>query len=188
MTQQVKCPTHCISFEADIPLLAAATPWKRLMSILYDSLLCLSILLFFGYIFSVLTNFKGDAGSQKTIFQILGYCISGAYYTGFWYNHHQSLAMKTLSLKISTTTGKPLCLAQSLFRFIVISILCIISLWLGKNVHPTLYSVIVLSFLWTIIDPRNRSLHDIISGTQLCSTTIVPDKMASVLSKAKTAQ
>lgn len=74
------------------------------------------------------------------------------YFSWFWCNGGQTLAMKTWRIKLCTRTGMPVRPAQAVLRFV----LC----W------PSI-GVFGIGIFWALVDCDRQFLHDRLAGTRL---------------------
>ncbi len=80
------------------------------------------------------------------------FLVLAAYFSWFWTQGGQTLAMRTWRLRVVTRSGKPLRPAQALMRFL----LC----W------PSL-GIFGIGILWALVDPEKQFLHDRLAGTRI---------------------
>ncbi len=137
--------------------------FKRMMCILYDSLLLIAILFVVGLIVASIATFAINDGNAITeehpaylIYQfiILMVLFSTAFlfFGWFWIHGGQTLGMKTWRIQIRTTQNEDITWSLAAIRFIT-SILSWLTLGLG--------------FIWCLIDKKKRAWHDISSSTIL---------------------
>lgn len=126
--------------------------FRRLACLLYESLLVIAIAFIFSFLFSSLTQFKGN-GPLLHIFQIYIFSVMAIYFSWFWSNGKSTLAMKTWKLKIVVKNGQPISFKKAFLRY------CFS--WL---------SLTGISILWALIDHEGLYLHDRLAGTKLIST------------------
>lgn len=149
------------------PLAPAADPWRRFMGCAYEAIILFGVVWFADYAFSALTQFRGHPGALRTVFQWFTLGVLAAYFSYFWSEGRRSLPMKTMSLQLQTRAGGPVSLAHAFVRFAVVAALCVGALAAGYFVHGGLYVLLLVPFLWTMVDGDRRGLHDVISGTRL---------------------
>ena len=150
--------------EAPFP---AAGPWRRLMGIVYESIILFGVIWFADYAFSALTQFRGHPGALRTAFQLFTLGVLAAYFSYFWSDGRRSLPMKTLSLQIVTTRGQPPSPARAFARFAAAAGLWIGALAAGYYLSGWLYLLGLLPYAWTLFDRDRRALYDLIAGTRL---------------------
>jgi len=149
------------------PLAPAADPWRRFMGFAYEAIILFGVVWFADYAFSALTQFRGHPGALRTAFQLFTLGVLAAYFTGFWSEGRRSLPMKTLSLQLQTSDGGDVPVARAFVRFAVAAALAVGALAAGYFVHGALYVLLVVPYLWTLVDRDRRALHDVIAGTRL---------------------
>ncbi len=123
---------------------------RRMMSILYDSMLIFAVLWVMSipfYNFAVNENIL-----LKTLMQIYLYLIIQFFFVWFWVKNGETLGMKTWKIKIVNEDGNKISYKQGVTRFNV----AIISLL-----------IFGLGFLIAIFNKERKCLHDIISKTIL---------------------
>ena len=136
----------------------SANIFRRLMAMLYDSLLLVGIIFAFGVIVFILRRLAGDDtlqapndNAQSII--ILGMWLSCAsFYVWCWHRNGQTLGMKSWRLQLQDHNQKPLSWRKCWLR-------CILA-------HISFTSLGV-GYLWCIIDKEGRCLHDIFSQTKI---------------------
>lgn len=124
---------------------------RRLMAILYDSLLVLA-LLFVGTVPFVALRGGQPVDSGDLPYQITLVTIAWAFFAGFWSLSGRTLGMQSWRLRIEDENGLRPGIATSTLRFFA----AILS-WLPLG----------LGFWWQIWDKDKLSWHDRLSGTRL---------------------
>ena len=124
---------------------------RRLMAILYDSLLVLA-LLFVGTVPFVAMRGGQPVDSGDLAYQITLVTIAWAFFAGFWSLSGRTLGMQSWRLRIEDENGLRPGIATSTLRFFA----AILS-WLPLG----------LGFWWQIWDKDKLSWHDRLSGTRL---------------------
>ena len=127
---------------------------RRLVSMLYESLLLAALLLVAG--FAYIPVFGALHGPfQKAVFQLYLLGVIGVYFVVFWMRGGQTLAMKTWRIRLVTAEGgalpMPLCVRR--FALAFVGLLCA-----------------GLGFLWAVFDRDRQFLHDRLLGTRLVKT------------------
>jgi uncharacterized RDD family membrane protein YckC len=147
----------------------AATPWRRLMGITYESIILFGVIWFADYAFSALTQFRGEPGPLRHAFQAFTVIVLGSYFGFFWSNGRVSLPMKTLSLAVQTVDGRAPTPLRAVIRFALAIGLPVAALGAGHLATGWLYLLVPASWLWCLVDRDSQSLHDRLSGTRLVS-------------------
>ena len=126
------------------------TIWRRLASILYDSLLVLAILIIMSipfFSFNLEENF-----SLKIIVQVYYYLITQYFFVWFWVNNEGTLGMKTWKIKIVCEDGNKISYKEAIIRF---------------NTAILSFIFFGLGFLISFLRKDKKCLHDFISKTVL---------------------
>lgn len=155
-------------------LAPAADPWRRFMGFAYEAVLLFGVVWFADYAFSALTQFRGDPGALRSAFQWFTLGVLAVYFTGFWSAGRRSLPMKTMALQLQTHDGKAVPVARALARFALASALAIGALAAGFRVHPALYALLAVPYLWSFFDRDRRALYDVLVGTRLAHVDPAP--------------
>jgi len=128
---------------------------KRLMAMVYDSLLVIALWMIIGGIGVALNN--GEAISLETsphstvaLFNSALFCATFLFFGFFWTRNGQTLGMLAWHLRVQTLAGGRLSWRQALLRFF----LAIPSLGLFG-----------LGLIWMLFTDERLSLHDRWSGT-----------------------
>lgn len=136
---------------SDCTQLASAGLRRRLLSMLYESLLLLALLMLAGFVYlPIFGTIHGPF--QKAIFQLYLVCVMMVYFTAFWLRGGQTLAMKTWRIRLVETHGKPLTTPICLLRF-VLALTGLLCFGLG--------------FVWALLDRDRQFLHDRLVGTRI---------------------
>lgn len=114
----------------------------------YDGLLMLAVWMFTLF---PLVAFANDAVSGPAVRALLFLELYG-FFAWFWVARGQTLGMLAWRLRVESTHGGPLTLAQATRRFVaaLVSLLC-----LG------------LGYLWVLVDPARRSWSDMASFSRV---------------------
>lgn len=133
---------------------ASPTPGvpRRLASMLYDSLLALSVLFMLWLLPNVLLGLLGHKIAQPALLWGHFFLVLLLYFGWFWLHGGQTLAMKTWSIRVEDIGGGPVRPVQALLRYLLAwPSLCLAGLGLA----------------WAFLDPDGQFLHDRLSGTRL---------------------
>jgi len=130
-----------------------ATPGigRRLLSLVYEALLLIAVVLLAGGIAAALTQIVGTA-SARFLTQIIVAAACPSYFVWQWHRGGQTLPMKTWRLKLAAYDGAPLTPRRGIYRF-VIALLGLMLFGAG--------------FLWALIDRDRQFLHDRLAGTKI---------------------
>jgi uncharacterized RDD family membrane protein YckC len=133
--------------------------FRRLFAIFYDCFLLLAILFVVSAIATALNH--GKAIEQDNIlypfFVLAIFSLSYLYFAWFWIHGGQSLGMKTWHIKLQSNDAEYQGDKQINWKIAAIRFFGAIVSW----------GVFGLGFLWSLIDKKNRSWHDMISKTVL---------------------
>ncbi len=124
---------------------------RRLMAILYDSLLVLA-LVFVGTVPFVAMRGGQPVESGDLLYQLTLIAIAWAFFAGFWSLSGRTLGMQSWRLRIEGKNGSRPGITASTLRFFA-AVLSWVPLGLG--------------FWWQIWDKDKLSWHDRLSGTRL---------------------
>lgn len=157
-----------------------ATSWRCLFASLYDALVLLAICFL---AMAIVTPFFDPQNSMHQIlagFYLL--VIISTFYLWFWMHGGQTVGMRAWRLKLQTTNGQSINLAQGLFRIITA-----IPSWLGFGLFVLLASIrqveklpaplqaiqvyaiwlCLFCLLWILFDNRPKSWRNRISQTEI---------------------
>ena len=133
---------------------------RRLLSLIYESLLLAAVLMAGALPFSIAAQ-TADRLAARPLFQLYLLALAGTYFVWQWLRGGQTLAMKTWHLELVTREGAALTRAHALARF-AFAIIGTAALGAG--------------FLWALADRDGRFLHDRLAGTKI---TVAPATTAS---------
>jgi len=140
---------------------------RRLMAMLYDSLLLIGIIFAFGLVVLLLRLLAGEDTMQAPSNILQGFIMLGmwlsctSFYVWCWHRKGQTLGMKSWRLHVQDVKQKKLTWEKCFSR-------CILA-------HISL-GFMGLGYIWCLIDKEGRCLHDIFSNTKV----IVTDKQVEV--------
>jgi uncharacterized RDD family membrane protein YckC len=125
--------------------------WRRLLSMIYESLLLTAVLFIASFVFHLVFR---DTGSLffRPAFQLYLLIVAGSYFTWFWTHGGQTLPMQTWKFRVLTVDGKRVNLQRAVARY--------------------LFAVIGIFFfgcgiLWALFDRERQFLHDRLAGTRI---------------------
>jgi uncharacterized RDD family membrane protein YckC len=124
---------------------------RRLVSMIYESLLAFAIaffaaLLFYGAASGRLT------GSIRSLFQVYLIVVLGLYFVWCWHRGGQTLPMKTWKLRLVSADGGPLSVRRAALRYL----LACLSVGLAGA-----------GLVWAAFDRDRQFLHDRLAGTRI---------------------
>ncbi len=153
---------------------------RRLAALAYEVLLYTALILVVGFLTIPLlpSAAPGASGLQipalpaRVLSFALVFGAGGAYYVGCWTGGRQTLPMKTWRLRLVRADGGPLDRRTALVRYLAAWIGPGLALLTFVALRPTGYSAHALwlvgfNFLWALVDPERRFLHDHIAGTRI---------------------
>jgi len=126
---------------------------RRLLSLIYETLLLTAVVIGGGFVFTAAAAAIGSA-PPRIVLQSWLLFVSGAYFVWHWVRGGQTLPMRTWRLRIVTTESAPLTWRLAALRFVLA---CAGTLLAGCG------------FFWALIDPDRQFLHDRIVGTRIIS-------------------
>lgn len=127
---------------------------RRLICMLYESLLLAGVAFFAGLLFLGATGASPD-GWLRHVFQVYLFLVIGLYFVGSWRRSGQTLAMKTWKLRLAGADGARITLRQAMVRY-VCAWPCLL---LGG-----------VGILYAPFDRERRFLHDRLAGTSIVMT------------------
>jgi len=152
--------------------------WRRVVSLIYESLLLLAIWFIASLIFHLIFR-DPNAAYFRPLFQLYLMVITGYYFTWFWARGGQTLAMQTWKMRVVTADGERLSMRQAIARYLlaVSGTLflgvggAILFFWAtGGNLSFGVTGGILFSgfgFLWAFFDRDRQYLHDRLAGTRI---------------------
>jgi len=124
---------------------------RRLLSLVYETLLLAAVLLAGAPPFVVLTHPLAPA-ITRPVFQLYLLLLCGVYFIWQWMHGGQTLPMKTWHLKLVTRDGASLTLRHSVSRFLF----ALAGL-----------ALVGIGFAWALVDHDRQFLHDRLAGTRI---------------------
>ncbi len=124
---------------------------RRLLSMIYESLLLLAVLFVASFIFHLVFR-DTTAPLFKPAHQFYLLLVMGAYFIWFWTHGGQTLAMQTWKLRLTTIAGEGVNLKQAIARY------------LFAVVGIALFGC---GILWALFDRDHQFLHDRLAGTRI---------------------
>jgi len=126
---------------------------RRLLSLIYELLLLLAVILLAAGIATALVHYTGYI-HKRPLTQLIVTAACMVYFSWQWHARGQTLPMKTWKIRLETRGGKGVPVAQALLRAIL-SVPC--------------YGLFGATVLWALVDRENQFLHDRLAGTRLVS-------------------
>ncbi len=122
---------------------------RRLMSLLYESLIVLAVLMI-GDLALLLAFDPAREPEYRPLVQLYLVIVVGAYFVGFWTHGGQTLPMKTWRLRVVGPGDQPLAWRRALARYLI-----------------ALVTLLLPSLLWAAVDRDRRFLHDRLAGSRV---------------------
>ncbi|MFV1997736.1 MAG: RDD family protein [Acidiferrobacterales bacterium] len=123
--------------------------WRRLMAMLYDSLLLVAILMLATLPIVALFDSISSAWARHA-FQLYLFAIAYVFFSWFWVHGGQTLGMRSWRLQLVGVDDAAVGWKMALVRFMA-ALLSGIAVGLG--------------YLWALLDTRGRTWHDHMSGS-----------------------
>ncbi|MBA4503538.1 RDD family protein [Marinobacterium marinum] len=142
-------------FKQEFAQIAPASFIKRLLAMVYDTLLVIALWMVIGTIAVALNNGEAisiDSSPRSTIalFNSALFCATFLFFGFFWTRNGQTLGMLAWRLRVQTMAGGRLSWGQALIRFLI--------------AIPSL-GLFGIGFLWMLLTDERLSLHDRWSGS-----------------------
>ncbi len=120
------------------------------MGAVYEAVILFGVVIFFGYGYSALLQYRGDAGPGRWFFQGFLFLVISVYFIGFWSEGRRSLPMKTVALRLVDSQGRPLTIRKAAIRCGFIWILVLAPAALAYAISPIWLLLWALPFTWTV--------------------------------------
>jgi uncharacterized RDD family membrane protein YckC len=137
------------------------------MSACYEGVVLFGVVVFFGYAFSALTQFRGEPGTLRWAFQGFLFVVVGAYFTWFWSDGRRTLPMKTVALRLVDRNDRPASRSRAALRYLACAVMLLAPVTGGWYLGPAWLLLLPIPFVWTLFDRERRALYDRVSGTRL---------------------
>jgi uncharacterized RDD family membrane protein YckC len=148
------------------PLPPAGT-WRRFMGAVYEAVVLFGVVVFFGYGFSALTQFRGDPGLLRWAFQAFLFLVMGVYFAWFWSNGRRTLPMKAVSLQLVDGGGAAVTPPRAAARYVLAWAMLVAPLAAAWGLSAWFALLLPVPFFWSMFDRERRALYDVIAGTRL---------------------
>ncbi|VVE25675.1 membrane protein [Pandoraea horticolens] len=154
---------------------AVPTLRRRLLSMVYESLLLFGVLFLAGYLFSALTQQRSGLMYRHAM-QIWLFLVLGAYFVWFWTHGGQTLAMKTWKIRLVDTQGQPVRTGRAVLRYMLAWLWVLPAMALDWALGFTGWGSVALLAGWVVlwalamrVMPGHQFVHDRLAGTRLVS-------------------
>ena len=127
---------------------------RRILALIYDSLVVVGIILFLTLLLVILNGGYADPSSLISLVQIfITICSGPIFYSYFWLaNNGQTIGMQAWKMRLISSDNSKLKIKQVLFRCLV-STLSFVCLGLG--------------YFWILFNKNNISWSDIVTKTKI---------------------
>lgn len=154
---------------------AVPTLRRRLLSMVYESLLLFGVLFLAGYLFSALTQQRSDLMYRHAMQSWL-FLVLGAYFVWFWTHGGQTLAMKTWKIRLVDAQGQPVRIGRAVLRYALAWLWILPAMALDWALGLTGWGSVALVAGWVVlwalamrVMPDHQFVHDRLAGTRLVS-------------------
>jgi uncharacterized RDD family membrane protein YckC len=137
------------------------------MGATYETVVLFGVVVFFGYAFSALAQFKGEPGVLRWVFQGYLFIVIGAYFVWFWSEGRRTLPMKTVALRLVDATDRPLSRPRAALRYLLAWAMLLAPAVAAWTVAPAWLALLPLPFAAALLDRERRTLYDRLAGTRL---------------------
>jgi len=137
------------------------------MGAVYESVVLFGVVVFFGYGFSALLQFRGAPGALRWSFQAFLFLVLAAYFVWFWSGGRRTLPMKTVSMRLVDRAGRPLSAPRAAWRYVCASVLLLAPMAAAASFGAIFLLLLPISFAWALFDGDRRALYDVLAGTRL---------------------
>lgn len=125
--------------------------WRRIICLIYESLLLLAVLFIASFIFHLIFR-DTNAVYFRPLFQFYLLVIMGYYFIWFWTHGGQTLAMQTWKMRVVSADGGSLTKKQAITRYLLALV--------GILLFGT-------GIIWALFDRDRQFLHDRLAGTRI---------------------
>lgn len=157
---------------------AGPTPglWRRMACFLYEGVLLFGVLMFFGYLFSTLTQQRHALVGRHEL-QAFLFVVLGVYFVWFWSHGGQTVAMKAWHIRLVDRDGAAVSQPRALARYLLSWLWFLPSLatlylagvhGLGAISAVIVAGVVAYALLARLL-PQRQFWHDLACGTRLVS-------------------
>lgn len=126
--------------------------WRRLLAILYESMLLVAIWFIAGFVFHLIFFNIISGDYFKLAFQCYLLLVGGMYFIWFWTHGGQTLAMQTWKIRITGLDGQQIGIRKAIIRYLL------------AVAGVTLFGS---GFIWALFDRDCQFLHDRLAGTRI---------------------
>jgi uncharacterized RDD family membrane protein YckC len=170
------------------PSVPIATPGlaRRMAAFVYEGVLLFGVVMIAGYLYSSLTQqrhaLQGQAGLQAFLFAVLG-----IYFTWFWSQGGQTVAMRAWHLRLVTKDGQAVSQGRAFLRYLASWIWFVPALataWLARmhsamQIFASMAVGVLVYALLALLHPQRQFWHDAMCGTRLINWQRAPGRAQS---------
>jgi uncharacterized RDD family membrane protein YckC len=127
---------------------------RRVLSMLYESLVVFAIAFFAGLAFYGVANGK-LSGNTRLVFQLYLFLVLGAYFLACWSRGGRTLPMQTWKMRVVRRDNLPIGVERAALRYVLA--------W------PSLL-LFGIGIFWAVFDRDRQFLHDRLAGTRIVAT------------------
>jgi uncharacterized RDD family membrane protein YckC len=137
------------------------------MGAVYEGVILFGVVVFFGYGFSALTQFRGEPGLLRWGFQGFLFLVVGAYFVWFWSNGRRTLPMKAVSLQLVGRDGAAVSTGRAALRYLLAWTMLVAATAAASTLSAWFALLLPVPFFWSLFDRERRALYDVAAGTLL---------------------
>ena len=127
---------------------------RRVLSMLYESLIVFAVAFFAGLAFYGATHGR-LSGNTRLVFQLYLFLILGAYFIACWSRGGRTLPMQTWKMRVGRADNLPIGVGRAALRYVLA--------W------PSLL-LFGVGVFWAFFDRDRQFLHDRLAGTRVVAT------------------
>ncbi len=127
---------------------------RRVLSMLYESLIVFAVAFFAGLAFYGATHGR-LSGSTRLVFQLYLFLVLGAYFIACWSRGGRTLPMQTWKMRVVRPDNLPIGVGRAALRYVLA--------W------PSLL-LFGVGVFWAFFDRDRQFLHDRLAGTRVVAT------------------
>ncbi len=146
--------------------------WRRFMSAVYESIVMFGVVVFFGYAYSALLQYRGEPGWLRWGLQAWLFVVIGFYFVWFWSEGRRTLPMRTIGLRLVDVADRPLSRGRAALRYVAGWTMMLLPVGAAAETgHPAWLLLFPLPFFAGLLDTQRRTLYDRVAGTRLVVDT-----------------
>ena len=146
--------------------------WRRAMSATYESIVLFGVVVFFGYAYSALLQYRGEPGALRWGLQAWLFVVLGVYFVWFWSVGRRTRPWRTVGVRLLADDDRPPGRARAAARYTAAWAMLLAPIWAATGTgHPAWLLLWPVPFFWGLFDARRRTLYDRIAGTRLVVDT-----------------